>query len=185
MYTILVSDSHELIKSQTERIMQRSKLIDKLHILVPPKRNDVDMSEFNVTMEYILPISRKYCIETLILSDELYKDRLEYILPFDTKLTSEAGDIEIQLTFTKVEMGEDGSDKSIVRKTGSTTITILPISAWSDFIPDDALTSLDQRLIKLDSQIKAISEMQDEIFDENLDGSGGVDSNDSVDYVEL
>ena len=182
MYTILVSDSHELIKSQTERIMQRSKLIDKLHILVPPKRNDVDMSEFNVTMEYILPISRKYCIETLILSDELYKDRLEYILPFDTKLTSEAGDIEIQLTFTKVEMGEDGSDKSIVRKTGSTTITILPISAWSDFIPDDALTSLDQRLIKMDSQIKALSEMQNEIFDGSFDDS---DYNDDVDYVEL
>lgn len=181
MFTILVTDSHELIKTQTESIMQRSKLIDKLHFLVPQTYKDINMSEFTVTMEYVLPLSRKYCIETLVLSDELYKEKLEYVLPFDTKFTNEAGDIEIQLTFTKVEMGEDGNDKSYVRKTKPTTVTVLPISAWSDFIPDESLTALDQRLIKMDAQARALAEMQDEIYETVID------SNDSenVGYIEL
>lgn len=179
MFTILVTNSNELTKSQTESIMQRSKLVDKLHFLVPQTYKDIDMSEFTVTMEYVLPVSRKYCIETLVLSDELYKERLEYVLPLDTKFTSEAGDIELQLTFTKVEMGEDGSDKSYVRKTKTTTVTILPIAAWSDFIPDESLTALDQRLIKMDAQTRALSEMQDELYETVID------SNEDVGYVEL
>ena len=159
MYTILVTSNNELVTSVKERIMQRSKLVDNLHFLVEPEYKGYTMSDFTATLEYILPVSREYKTETLVLSEDLYKDRLEYILPFDTNLTKEAGKVELQLTFTCVEMDSNGDGIQRVRKTSPTTIEIIPISAWADIIPDSALSALDQRLIKQDAQIKALAEL--------------------------
>ena len=169
MYTILVNDDNTLTTSVRERIMQRSKLVDSLHFLVSPIYKELDMTDFTVTLEYVLPISKKYKVETLIKSDELYKERLEYKLPFDTNLTREYGDIEIQLTFTKVDLDEEGKDIQYVRKTSTTSITIVPISTWSDVIPDEALTDLDQKILKTDAQIKELREMQEDILVEKAD----------------
>ena len=169
MYTILVNDDNTLTTSVRERIMQRSKLVDSLHFLVEPTYKELNIADFTVTLEYVLPISKKYKAETLIKSDELYKERLEYKLPFDTNLTREYGDIEIQLTFTKVDLDEEGKDIQYVRKTSTTSITIVPISAWSDVIPDEALTDLDQKILKTDAQIKELHEMQENILVEKAD----------------
>lgn len=159
MYTILLNENNELTTSVRERIMQRSKLVDSLHFLVDPTYKNMDMSDFTVMMEYILPISREYKTEILTKSDEPYKNKLEYKLPFDTCLTKEAGKIEVQLTFTKVEMDADGMTRQYVRKTSPTTITIVPIAAWSDVIADSALTALDQRLLQVDAIINAANDM--------------------------
>ena len=169
MYTILLNESNELTTSVRERIMQRSKLVDSLHFLVDPIYKGIDMSDFTVTMEYLMPVSREYNTENLIKSDSLYKGKLEYTLPFDTNLTKEAGKIEVQLTFTKVELNADGRVKQYVRKTRPTTVTILPISAWSDIIPDGALTALDQRLIMVDSMINAANEMNNYLNETKAD----------------
>ena len=169
MYTILVNDDNTLTTSIKERVMQRSKLVDSLHFLVEPTYKELNIADFTVTLEYVLPISKKYKVETLIKSDELYKERLEYKLPFDTNLTREYGDIEIQLTFTKVDLDEEGKDIQYVRKTSTTSITIVPISVWSDVIPDEALTDLDQKILKTDAQIKELREMQENIFVEKAD----------------
>ena len=147
MYTILLNDTNELITSVKERIMQRSKLVDSLHFLVDPTYKGTDMSDFTVMMEYIMPTSREYKTEILVKSDELYKNKLEYKLPFDTCLTKEAGKVEVQLTFVKVDLDTEGNSIQKVRKTSPTTITIVPIAAWSDIVPDNALTALDQRLL--------------------------------------
>ena len=169
MYTILVNDDNTLTTSIKERIMQRSKLVDSLHFLVEPTYKELNIADFTVTLEYVLPISKKYKVETLIKSDELYKERLEYKLPFDTNLTREYGDIEIQLTFTKVDLDEEGKDIQYIRKTSTTSITIVPISAWSDVIPDEALTDLDQKILKTDAQIKELHEIQENILVEKAD----------------
>lgn len=172
MYTILVTDDNNLVTTVKERIMQRSKLVDSLHFLVSPVYKNLDMSDFTVTLEYMLPTSnknKKYKTEELVKSEELYKDMLEYKLPFDTGLTKEAGDIEIQLTFTKVDLDEDGNDIQYVRKTSSTIIPIIPIEKWCDVIPDEALSAIDQRIIKTDAQIKALLEVQEIINTEKAD----------------
>ena len=159
MYTILVTSNNELATSVKERIMQRSKLVDSLHFLVEPNYKGYSMADFTVTLEYILPVSREYKTETLVLSEELYKDRLEYKLSFDTELTKEAGKVEMQLTFTFVDLDVEGNAIQRVRKTSPTTIDIIPITAWSDIIPDSALSALDQRILKQDAQIRALSEI--------------------------
>lgn len=159
-YTILIEEDNSLMTTNRERIMQKSKLVDDLWFLTCPIYKGQDMSTYIVQLEYILPVSRKYCTEILELSNDMYEDHLKYLLPFDTKLTSEAGQIQIQLTFAKADLDEYGNDIQRVRKTSPTTIDIIPISAWSDIIPDDALSALDQRLIKLDASMKAMSDYQ-------------------------
>lgn len=169
MYTILLNETNELITSVKERIMQRSKLVDNLHFLVDPIYKGHDMSEFMATMEYLLPASKELHTEQLTLSDELYKEKLEYKLPFDTTLTKEAGKIEVQLTFTKIEMDEEGQTTQYVRKTSPASITIVPISAWSDIVADSALGIIDQRLIQTEAMINALNDLSQEIYDNKAD----------------
>lgn len=197
MYTILLNETNELTTSVRERIMQRSKLVDSLHFLVDPTYKGIDMTVFTATMEYIMPVSREYKTETLVKSEALYKNKIEYKLPLDTNLTKEAGKIEIQLTFTKVEMDADGMTKQYVRKTSPTTITIIPIAAWSDVIADSALTALDQRLIQVDAMINAANEMNNYLSETKADNvtynpttnklqltANGVAIGDAVELVE-
>ena len=159
MYVILINDDNTMMATQKQRIMQRSKLVDDFWFLTNQMYNGYDMSKFTVSMEYVLPISRQYKNEFLALSNETYNGYLKYILPIDTELTSEAGDIEIQLSFVLADLDEFGKSVQRVRKISSTRITVFPITAWSDVIPDSALSALDQRIIKTDAQIKALSEL--------------------------
>lgn len=169
-YTILICNDNSLMTTKRECIMQRSKLIDDLQFLVPQFYNDEDMSNYTVQLEYILPCSRKYCTEILNLSDEMYdKDHLRYLLPFDTKLTSERGEIEIQLTFVRTELDADGNGIQRVRKTSTTIINIIPISAWSDIIPDSALSAIDERLIKLDAQMRGMNDYMNMLDNNKVD----------------
>ena len=91
MYTFLINADNSITASLTERIMQRSKLVDSLHFLADTIYSGVDMTEYTVLLEYKLPVSKSYKTEILKKSTELYKNKLEYKLPFDTNLTSEAG----------------------------------------------------------------------------------------------
>ena len=159
MYVILVNDDNTLIATNKERIMQRSKLVDSLCFLVPPKYKDHDMANFSVLLEYVLPISKKYRSEMLSLSYDTYNDHLKYTLPLDSLLTSESGKVDLQLTFAMADLDDYGKAIQLVRKTSSTSIDIIPISAWSDIIPDEALGAIDQRLIKVDAQIKALEDI--------------------------
>lgn len=169
MYTILVTEDNSLRTTIKERIMQRSKLVDNLKFLVPKMYKDRDMSGFTVTLEYILPVSKTYHTEILTLSNELYKDHLQYFVPFDTDLTSEAGEVELQLTFSFVDLGDEGNSIQYVRKTEPAKILIVPIAAWSDIIPDDALTAIDQRIMKTDAQIKELKELGNNINENKAD----------------
>ena len=171
MYVILVNDDNTLYGSKKERVMQRSKLVDDLVFVVDPiYRNTYDMTDASVMLEYVLPVSREYKTVLLTLSDERYNDCfLQYKLPFDTDLTSQAGELELQLTFAYVEMNENGVGIQRVRKTSATTIEIVPITAWSDIVPDSALSALDQRLIKMDAQMRAMNDYLDAIDNNKVD----------------
>lgn len=169
MYTFLIGEDNTLTATVVERIMERSKLVDSLHFLADPIYKETDMSDFTVMMEYVLPVSKKYKTEILEKSDELYKDMLEYKLPFDTALTSEPGEIEIQLTFTNVTLDADGKSTQYVRKVGPGSIKIVAISTWSDIIPDEALSAVDQRLLAAQALMKALNEQNNAIMKSKAD----------------
>ena len=169
-YIILVNDDNSLYGSQKERIMQRSKLVDVLTFIVNPIYKGIDMTDASVMLEYVLPVSREYKTVNLVLSDERYNDCfLQYKLPFDTDLTSQSGSLEVQLTFAYVEMKENGIGIQRVRKTSSTFIDIIPITAWSDIVPDAALSALDQRLLKLDAQMRGLNDYMNVLDSNSVD----------------
>ena len=171
MYTILVNQDDTLYGSHKERIMQRSKLVENLRFIVDPiYRDTYDMTNATVMLEYVLPVSRKYKTVLLVLDDEKYNDCfLQYRLPFDTDLTSEAGSLELQLTFAYVEMNTNGVGIQRVRKTSSTTIEVIPVTAWSDIVPDEALSGLDQRILKLDAQMRELNDYMDALDNNKVD----------------
>ena len=170
-YIILVNDDNTMYGSHKERIMQRSKLVDDLIFVVPQiYKNKHDMANATVMMEYLLPSSKRYKTERLVLSDERYKDCfLQYKLPLDTTITSEAGSVELQLTFAYVELDENGKGIQRVRKISPTAIEITPISAWADIIPDEVLSPLDQRILKQDAQIRALADLAYLLNDNQVD----------------
>lgn len=159
MYTILINKNNTLTTSNRTNIMHRSSMVDSLRVLVDPyyEFNDIttlNMSEFICTMEYVLPVSKKYTTEVLTPQSELYKEKLDYRLPVDTKITSEAGDVEVKFVFTKLEMLDDGKMKPRVRKTSSTIVKVIPVETWSDYIPDANLDSIAQIMLMLQGKIE-------------------------------
>lgn len=167
-YTFLLNDDNSIYASHREVLMQRSKLVDEIWFLVKPnyKTNENNMSLFSVILEYILPTSKSYHSLELIQDKEGYKEYLKYVVPLDSNLSSEAGDIQLQLSFVYVGLDADGKDIQKVRKTRHTTLHITPIAAWSDIIPDASLAAIDQRIIKTQAQIKELGYYA-EILDEN------------------
>lgn len=164
--------------------MQRQKLVNELVFIVDPiYRNTHNMTTASVLLEYVLPVSREYKTEFLTLSDERYNECfLQYKLPFDTNLSREPGEIEIQLTFAWTELDIDGNGIQHVRKTSPTTIKVIPLTNWSDIIPDSALSALDERLIKLDAQMRGLNEYA-EFLDSNKADS--IIYNENEDILQL
>lgn len=169
MYTILLnnSDNKLVVTSSTPVIMQRSSLVDNMHILVPRMYGELDMADFICNLEYITPIYKKYKTEILVIKNPSYKvtgseiEYVEYTLPLTTEFTNEAGNIEMQLSFLSISATEDGGPKlnQHVRKTNPVRIPVMPIAAWSDIVPDEAFTKIDQRLIKMQGLLEAQDNM--------------------------
>lgn len=159
MYIIIVENDNSLYGSCKEKIIQREKLFNKLCFLVPPHYNGHDMSRCTVTMRYLLPISKEFRTETLILSNERYKEYLKYVLPVDTNLTKEYGDVELNLTFTMLDVDNNGNIIQRVRKTENGVLYITPIPDWDSMIPDASLAALDERILKQDAQIRALADV--------------------------
>lgn len=159
-YTILINDDNTMVATQKQRIIQRSKLVDDFQFLVPAVYNGVNMTECIALLEYLTPVSHEYKTEILVKADTLYKEYVQYFLPIDTNFTKEAGSLEIQLSFILTNITPDGAMQQIVRKTAPTyKVEIIPISAWSDIVADDALSPIDQRLIMMSAQIQALADV--------------------------
>lgn len=167
-YTIIVCDDGSLYGSQKRRIMQREKLFNKLWILVPPRYNGYDMSQCTVTMRYLRPISKEFVTETLVLYDR-YEEYLKYVLPVDTCLSKEWGDLELNLTFTMLDVDDSGNVVQRVRKTGNHILTITKLPDWDSVVPDSALSAIDQRIIMQSAQIKALESLAETLENAQVD----------------
>ena len=168
-YTIIVENDNSLYGSCKKKILQREKLFNKLWFLVAPYYNGYDMSRCTVTMRYLLPISREFKTETLVLAEDRYEEYLKYTLPIDTDLTKEWGDIELNLTFTLLDLDNEGNVIHRVRKTTNHILTITHLTDWDNFVPDSALSALDQRILKQDAQIMALAELTNALNGSKVD----------------
>lgn len=170
VYTILIKDDNSLIHTIKTNIMYRSTGIDTIRFLVNPSYGNLDMSKVNALLEYVTPVSRTYDTITLTPSKELYKGKVEFLLPIDLRFTGELGDLELTINFTYLEMNEDDTFVERVRKIGTTSITIHKTPTWSDYIPDVKLDNITQMMLKQQSILEQQKEYAEMIAYEKADG---------------
>lgn len=174
MYTILVNKDDTLTSTVKETIMHRSSLVRKLRFLVDPTLTygdeELNMADYVCILEYVLPVSQKYVPVVLTPSAELYKNKLEYVLAVDTNITSEVGDVSLKLMWTQPEMLANGNFQDHVRKTTSTTITVLPTEQWSDYIASSDLDNISQMILANQAQAEQLKLYADYLQMTKADG---------------
>lgn len=169
MYTFLIQNDNSVIATERQRIMQCSKLVDVLQIIVPKLYNGLEMANYSARLEYRTPINHKYNYVELEIADANYKtDYLLYRIPIDINLTSEVGDVAFMVTFIEVTMTEDGVVNTPVRKTDEFTMPIIPIARWFTDI-SDGLDTMDQRMIAMMEIQNAMMDAQKIIQENKLD----------------
>lgn len=153
LYTILINEDHSFTHTNKKKIMYRSTGIDTVRFLVNQKYNDLDMRTANVVLEYVTPVNRSYGVVVLTPSAELYKNRVEYLLPIDLKFTSEIGDLEFTINFSRLNMNEEGFLEQ-VRPIGYTSIKIHDTVRWSDYIASSNLDNIAQIMLTNQSMLE-------------------------------
>ena len=143
-YTILINDDHSFTHTNKKRLLRGSKNIDGIKFLVKQMYNDLDMTKVNAILEYKKPISCQYGTIVLTPESELYKNRVQYILPVDTTITGEIGEFGLTINFSYLSMSESGEFKEQVRPVGSTALLIEDTPHWSDYIPSADLSNIAQ-----------------------------------------
>ena len=146
-YTILIRNDHTCVHTNVKRILYRSSKIDYIRILVDATYNELDMSKVNTVLEYVTPVSHTYDTNIVTPESELYKGKVQYILPITLDLTSEVGLLDFTINFSYLSMNEDGSFKEQVRPIAFTSIQIEDTKHWSDYIPDAKLDNIAQMML--------------------------------------
>lgn len=162
MYAIVMNENKTLRSLSTICLYQRENLVDKIRILLPVKYNELDLSSFNVVLTYVDTANIPHS-ELLELQDELYKDRLCYHLPVDTKLSKFAGDVKIRLSLSYLDLDER---KQYALETSDYTITILPVNDYFAITPDENLSFINQKMMDIDTKLKE-AEYLSETFAKN------------------
>lgn len=174
MYTILINSDNSLTQSIRERIMHRETNVHTFRFLVDrtwiDKGVNTDMRNYTCILEYRTPISNKYTPIPLTPSVELYKEKLEYLLPIDTRLTAEVGNLEIKFIFAWLEMDTNGNFIEHSRKTDTTAIPIIKTDQWSDYIPTADMDNIVQMLLTNQAQSQQIGAYADIIYATKVDG---------------
>lgn len=154
MYTILINEDHSFTHTVRKKIMCRSTGIDSIRFLVNQTYGDLDMKEANVVLETRTPISKTYKPVVLEASEELYKNRVEFIFPITIEYTKEVGDLEFTINFSYLEKDEDGNFTERVRRIGVTSIEIYDTVHWSDYIADSNLDNIAQIMLSQQSLLE-------------------------------
>lgn len=170
-YTILINDDHSFTHSVKKRIMHRSNMIDSLRFLVKPTYNGfeypLDMTQVNVVLQYVTPISRTYKPIVLKPESELYKNRVQYIVPIDINMTKEVGELELTINFSYLIKTSEGEFIEQVRPIGYTSLTIEETKNWSDYIPETDLDNIAQMML-LNQSIAEQNRVNIELMNENM-----------------
>lgn len=198
VHTILVNNDNSITKRMNGAIMQGSTNVDNLRILVLPtykdKFGDLIMADCTCMMEFITPNGRRYKTTPLTPSEELYKERLEYLVPITLDMTKEDGRLGFKFFFAKLEMNADGSFKERVRETVDSYLDIIQTKHWSDYVSDSDLSDVVQGILTLQSRAEHLEAVADKInatkidnleYDKDTNTLTGYADGVEVDKVEL
>lgn len=179
MYTILMNADKTLSQTVRTTLLQKENMVDKLCFILPDSYNGISLVDANVVVEYTTPTNLVKA-EFLVPDEELYKEHyVRYFLPLGTELTESAGDIELRLSLTKVDVE---TLIKYVLHTYPTSITISPLKDLYDIDVDKSFGFVDSMMLKLDAKIKAL-EMISGTYTDNLPYDLGVDEDNKLHLV--
>ncbi len=167
MYTLKITDDNTVVTTVKEQIIERSNCVDKIQVLVAKLYKDqIDITNAKVYMKYVFPISKKIKTIRLIANNTSYEnDYIQYLIPAESELTSEAGDVEVSFNFIISSLGDTDQDdtesnkNAYIRKTQSGYIQISPLAVFDKYEAYEAVTTTDEEVpnsVKLDSENKKI-----------------------------
>lgn len=159
---ILMKQNKDLIITQYTKIYQKESLVDKLIFYIPETYDEtVDLTTDTVVLFYKNQ-GNDAGMEILQKKEESEKEGYStYTMPVTSKFTQFAGKITFRLSI--VENHEDTGDKEVLH-TSELTINILEFSDYFTFVPDDALSAIDNRIMALDAkadELEATAEQLD------------------------
>lgn len=146
-------------------IYRKENMVDKLKFLFPEKYQELELADCTATLKYTDTNNVPHA-EILQKDEELYKGRLSYSLPVDSDLTKFPGDINLRVTFTKLDMD---TQIQYTMHTGEVTIPILPLSDYYNFVPEESLEFVDQMVGTLQAKIEAIEKIAETYDSEKAD----------------
>lgn len=169
MKILLKARGKQLIITENSKIYQKENVVDKLLFFIPDKYQDISLEGFLWTLTYV-DSQGTLRTESLTLSDTVEKEGFfVYTLDVDTKVTRYNGVITLYLTGTHVD--PDTMQKYVL-KTASLQITVDTWDSLYDFVPDEALESIDQKMLQLDAKIQAVEAMEDRVLQSVPDDLG-------------
>lgn len=140
-------------------------MVDKLKFLFPEKYQELELADCTATLKYTDTNNVPHA-EILQKDEELYKGKLAYTLPLDSELTEFPGNINLRVTFTKIDME---TQTQYVMHTGEVTITVLPLADYYNFVPDKSLEFVDQILGYFQAKIEAVEKIAETYDSEKAD----------------
>lgn len=162
MLTIKMLSDKSLIMTKPKTLYQRQSLVDEMQILLPSTYDAVDLTLFDVTIEYIDAANNAH-MEQLVKDDELYNDTfIRCTMDLDSKFTYMAGDVIMKLTLTHVDESEG---KKYILKTGELVVTIQKLNDYFAYVDSDSISSIDQKIMELQAEtdkLAAIAEIYGE-----------------------
>lgn len=163
MHTLLIGKDNSIITTNAERIIQRSKGVNTIQLLVDNDYNGKNMKDCKAIMFYKLPISGEWKSKELTPEEMLWKDNfVDYRFVTDTDLTVEYGDVIVEVKFYEVSLTGEVNFNQYVRKAIDGIIHISMSKDWASGIADPLLDVFDQRII----QIMALQNQQSEMIEE-------------------
>ena len=173
VHTILINSDNTVTKRMNGAIMERSANVDSLRILVHPtykdQLGDLNIAECTCVMEITTPVGRSYRTKPLTPSEELYKERLEYLLPITLDMTKEPVPLGFKFFFVKLEMNSDGSFKERIRETFDAYLDIIPTKRWSDYVSDSDLSDVVQGILTIQSRAEHLEAVANKINTTKID----------------
>ena len=156
---ILMKSDKSLVVTVPSRLYQKEKVVDKITWYIPETYGDNDLSKFTAALYYTTATNDAYT--EILVSEESDKEGfLMYKLPVDTKFTSSAGDLTMELSLTYLD--EETGTQYVLH---SSQLTI-SIETWSDFYafyPDESLAAIDAKILELQNETERLKSVADEL----------------------
>lgn len=157
MYTIIMNNKKTLIASGRINLYENDNLADKLRFLFPQTYKDISLNECIVRINY-MDINGEEISEILERDEVLYKNRLSYRYPVDSKFTEYYRDIEYDISFSILKDGDgDGIEDDVLFHTKKHMIQIHPRPdsiVHDEIIPENSAIKILKEVYELEEQVK-------------------------------